>query len=607
MNWNNASFVRKVIYLVAIAVLLLPIAALSQPATAGRGQAERSAGGKLAQLRSQYRLSQAELGEIDPASETMKLAVLGMRGVAVDLLWINALDYQKKKDFTGLELTVKQIIRLQPNFLKVWEFHAHNLSYNSSVEFDSYRDRYAWVKKGIDFLILGAHYNRDEPGMIYQLGWFVGHKMGRADESKQFRRMFKTDEDLHAKFRAQGVEVDEGLTHYDGKPDNWLVGKLWFDKAERAAEYKSIRTKSPLIFYNSGPMAAINAASAMEKDDGVFGQYAKFAWSAGKDGWTRFGNRQIPTYLGLSVQLNNLEELDQRRVAAEGKLDAIAPGIREKLRNERVAALPKREREVWDKPADKRSPEEIFAASMLSRMVRPSDDDIASRVPREKLSQAREIADQLQRLNKEIDMTNRYRGTVNFIYWRARCNAEQTDEGLAARELVHDAEALFEGKKSLNEARKKYDQAWEKWAVVYEKYPELIDSVEAQELVEVIDHYANLLGALDVKFPANFQLKKVMQMTQAGQQLMKRLDALNAASTESTPLIPGEKGTNSTGQPEEKPAKKPGEQPADAKEPAVKTDKKEAEKSKIEEKPEPPTKEPAKAESTKPAAKGPAA
>ena len=29
-------------------------------------------------------------------------------------------------------------------------------------------------------------------------------------------------------------------------------------------------------------------------------------------------------------------------------------------------------------------------------------------------------------------MTDRYRGTVNFDYWRARCNAEQTDESHAA-------------------------------------------------------------------------------------------------------------------------------------------------------------------------------
>ncbi|MCE9524622.1 MAG: hypothetical protein K8R36_01050 [Planctomycetales bacterium] len=583
MNWNNASFVRKVIYLVGIAVLLLPIAALSQPATAGRGQSVLSSGGKLAQLRSQYRLSQAELGEIDPASETMKLAVLGMRGVAVDLLWINALDYQKKKDFTGLELTVKQIIRLQPNFLKVWEFHAHNLSYNSSVEFDSYRDRYAWVKKGIDFLILGTHYNRDEPGMIYQLGWFVGHKIGRADESKQFRRLFKTDEDLHAKFRAQGVEVDEGLTRYDGKPDNWLVAKLWFDKAERAAEYKSIRTKSPLIFYSSGPMTSINAASAMEKDDGIFGQYAKLAWSAGHDNLIRFGNRQIPTYLGVSVQLNILEDLVQREAEAEERLDLLAPGVRESLRKERIASLPKREKEVWDKQPEQRTPEEVYGAKMLAGMVRPTNDEVAAKVPRDKLSQSREIADQLQKLRQEIDMTRRYRGTVNYEYWRARSSAEQTDEGLAARELVHDAEALFEGKKSLNEARKKYDQAWDNWAVVYGKYPELMDSVEAQELVEVIEHYVNLLGALDVKFPADFKLKKVMEMSHGGQELIKRLDALNAAAKEIVPT-------------------KPSEKKEDTKAPPAKVEQKPAEKAKAEEKPAPTVEEPAKAKEPNPSA-----
>src|SRR5688572_16069757 len=138
MNFQNPSFVRKVVYLAAIAILLLPIAYLSQPATITRGEGgtSGSAGGKLAKLRVEYNLSQAELGEIDPASETMKLATLGLRGVAVNALWISALHYQKTKDFNNLELTVKQIIRLQPNFLKVWDFQAHNLSYNTSVEFD---------------------------------------------------------------------------------------------------------------------------------------------------------------------------------------------------------------------------------------------------------------------------------------------------------------------------------------------------------------------------------------------------------------------------------------------------------------------------------------
>ena len=553
MNWNNRSFVRKVIYLVGIAVLLLPIAAISQPATTGRRENEPSAGGKLAQLRAEYRLAQAELGEIDPASETMKLATLGLRGVAVYILWSKAIEYQKKQDFTGLELTVKQIIRLQPNFLRVWDFQAHNLSYNSSVEFDSYRDRYAWVKKGIDFLILGTHYNRDEPGMLYQVAWYTGQKFGRSDESRQFRRLFKTDEDLHDKFHQQGIEVDEGLTLYDGKPDNWLVAKLWFDRAERAAEHRSIRTKSPLIFYNGGPMAAINAATAMEKDDAIFGQNARLAWSIGKNEWVRYGNRQIPASSGFPIQLNSLEELIQRRTAIEARLDLLAPGVREQLRQKKIAALPKLQKELWDKPADKRTKEEDYFKAGLEEAVRPQNDEVAAMVPREKLSQAREIADQIQRLDQEIDMTDRYRGTVNFAYWRARCDAEQTPEALAARELVHDADELQKGQRYLKEARRKYEQAWESWSVVYEKHPQLFDSIEAEELVESIAHYVSLLDSLEVlkEFPSDFKLKKLLEVTQEGQALRQRIDAFQGKTPESQSQPPktGDSQPGSTGKP----------------------------------------------------------
>ncbi len=96
------------------------------------------------------------LGEIDPTSETIKLATLGMRGVAVQLLWNSAHQYQKEEDWTSLSAVLEQIIRLQPNFFSVWDFQAHNLSYNISVEFDDYRDRFYWVMKGIEFFKDGA-------------------------------------------------------------------------------------------------------------------------------------------------------------------------------------------------------------------------------------------------------------------------------------------------------------------------------------------------------------------------------------------------------------------------------------------------------------------
>jgi hypothetical protein len=67
--------------------------------------------------------------------------------------------------------------------------------------------RYQWVKKGIEFLILGSHYNRDEPGILRQVGWFVGQKIGRADEHMQFRRMFRDDKDFHQTFKSLAIKI----------------------------------------------------------------------------------------------------------------------------------------------------------------------------------------------------------------------------------------------------------------------------------------------------------------------------------------------------------------------------------------------------------------
>ena len=162
------------IMLVAIAVLLVPRSMLSQPADSS------STGGKLAQLRNEYGLSQANLGEIDPASETMRLASLGLKNIAVTLLWDRANHYKKVEDWTNLSATLEQMIKLQPNFYSIWDFQAHNLSYNISVEFDDYHDRYAWVMKGIEFLRQGISLNLREPRLLGGMGWCIGQKIGRA-------------------------------------------------------------------------------------------------------------------------------------------------------------------------------------------------------------------------------------------------------------------------------------------------------------------------------------------------------------------------------------------------------------------------------------------
>ena len=255
---RNQTFIRKITYAIIAAILLIPLSLISQPSTQIAGasgdqlQDSRREGGVLARLRDKYDLSQAKLMEIDPASETMKLASVGLRGVAVNMLWMQAMEHRKKKNWDKLRSTLSALIKIQPNFIKVWEYQAHNLSYNISVEFDDYEYRYHWVKEGIKFLTDGIPYNYRNHRITDNLGFFTGMKIGRSDERFQFRELFRKDSDFHeAMLLTDGKGVDPDL--YDTREyghDNWKMAWLWFDKSrDLVAKYpkKPVRQRHDVL------------------------------------------------------------------------------------------------------------------------------------------------------------------------------------------------------------------------------------------------------------------------------------------------------------------------------------------------------------------------
>ena len=515
---SRTSFLRKVIYIGAVALLLFPLFMLGQPASFSTRTGKKS-GGQLAQLRERYNLSQAQLGEIDPASESMKLATLGMRGVAANLLWDKANEYKKTEDWDNLSATLNQITKLQPNFISVWEFQAHNLSYNVSVEFDNFEHRYHWVKKGIDFLISGTQYNREEPRLLHTIGWYFGQKLGRSDEYRQYRRLFREDSDFHNELNDH-IRIDdrEALGPENRRPDNWLVGRLWYLEAQRAVDRlgRPLKGKSPLIFHADRPMSVINFSTAIE-EEGYFQEKAQQSWTWGGREWNGYGDRLIPTSWGFSIRLNDKEKEQQRVEQLNQELNDLAQS-NERVRQKKLEALSTTERKLYEVPVEQRpaqfSDEDWATLYAIQRKMKITPLDIADEAPPEVRDRARRIAREVQKSATLVQRISGYRNIVNFEYWRTRCAAEQTEDATRAREQLFLANNARE-QANLEDSRDKYNAAWALWANIFKQFPSLRDDLSRDDLLPALDSYRLVLSQLGEDVPPEFPLQWLLE-EQAG-------------------------------------------------------------------------------------------
>ena len=536
MSGKQAAFQRKIAYLVVLALLVYPIWWLSEPTVRGARPQDNRAGGQLAQLRDKYQLSQANLGEIDPASESMKLASLGLNGVAANLLWQKAIHYKKVEDFENLYATLKQIRNLQSNFIAVFEFQGHNISYNVSVELDDYRRRYDWVKHGIVFLIDGITYNKREPRLQWNVGWFISQKIGRADEKVLFRELFRNDTDFH-EYLDKYVNLDDARSYADRKPDNWLVGRLWYLDAQRLIDKEgaTLRGKSPLVFNSFPPMSLMNFAMASE-EEGNLEEQALIAWEKAGNSWEEFGRRQIPSSFGHNIRLGDEEQMRTEVAALVKQLEQITAGVREKLLAEREASLSAEQKAALEIPALERTEEQYTLASEAEETLAITPADIAEAAPADVRSKARQLAAKAIDRQLLADRIARYRTIVNYEYWKMRAEVEQQMPTLVARRLVRDAVVAYNDT-DLITAQQNFEEAWVIWADIFERYPQMRTDVTGQDLMDDVKRYFDLMNRqLGEGIPDNFPLRKLVELHNAD--LLPPLSSKPPKEEESAPVEP---------------------------------------------------------------------
>ena len=502
---NISVFGRKIIYLVVLVAMVVPLYLLGQP-SAGSGDP----GGRLSEMRGQFNIAESDLGEISPASETMKLASLGLRGVAATLLWNKAHRYRVLHEWDRLKATLNNIALLQPHYDKVWEHQAHNLAYNVSIEFDDYRQRYEMVREGTEFLTRGVRQNRNAPRLIWYTGWFYGQKMGMSDEKRQFRKLFADDEVLHESLLNEGIDVESiDAIGPLGKPDNWLVGRLWLEHGyDLVKGGVKIRRQTPLNFYETGPKWRIMHGEAIESE-GILDNRAEFAWTRARDDWENFGKRSIPTTSPFTIKLGQIDELKRQRQIKAEEFRELTGDTYTAAMQEKLNKLPEDLRAVYNKPASERTEAGKKAMKGIERSLRPDFAQVAKACDPSIRLRAISMVAEMDDLEARIRKTAGYRTQINFEYWLTLCMAEQEPQKVEARRLIYEAEAL-NAEAEIDKAEAKYLEAFEIWAKVYDRYPLLTIDDSAEDLYDSIRRYMALLDSQDL--PEDFPLAALAQL-----------------------------------------------------------------------------------------------
>lgn len=532
---NNRPLVRKIIYIAAIGVLIIPLSIISLPETRKPDGTIKNAGGLLSQLRDEHNLSQAKLTEVDPTSETMKLASLGLRGVAVNVLWGQAIEQKKNGDYDGLRSTLSALTKVQPNFVRVWEYQAHNLAYNVSMEFDDYESRYTWVKKGLAFLKGGIRFNKQDHRITDNLGFFTGNKFGKSDENKSFRRLFREDnlfhEEMADRLDPQSYEVR------DHGHDSWKMAYQWYDYSRNMVASGAARKKrNDILFYMFRPAQLRNMGVSLQTEFPTRSVIQE-AWNDAHVEWIEYGNQELINSLGTRVTLEGAATKEDQLARLRSKLDGLVPpNTRRKMT---LALLPrsplnKEEQEEYTSlseiDVDQLSNDQQQRLRGLSRGLRDLQNDIDQQIaltasPDNRPAVAEIVVD-INLLLAELKVIGRDAQTVNYGYWVSRTKTEAEQRTADAQLALHDAgevwkQSIYEDEFDYDYRTKKktvtrkgaitlFEEAFEQWKPIFNENPQLCEGQLSDRLGAYMGDYLKMLNFTNREWPADFPLQDLV-------------------------------------------------------------------------------------------------
>jgi hypothetical protein len=212
--------------------------------------------------------------------------------------------------------------------------------------------------------------------------------------------------------------------------------------------------------------------------------------------------------------LEDQENLEDLAADLKQKIEALLPGVREKLHEEKLSKFPADVREAIRTPKANRTHDQMTLASEHEYKTEVGWDEVADQAAPDKRVEVKRLANELIRTEGQINAISTQRMTVNYEYWRVRGLAEPEEDTLEARRLTYEAGDLV-NKSEIFKAIPVYEEAWKKWRQVIDRFPRMAgESVSADELVEDINRYRNTLAKVGKKFPQPFILQDVIDISE---------------------------------------------------------------------------------------------
>ncbi|HUU70437.1 MAG TPA: hypothetical protein VM186_12985 [Planctomycetota bacterium] len=161
-----------------------------------------------------------------PSGEFFGTVLLGgFRAVAVDLIWLKAMEAQRNQDWHRYVVLCELTAYLQPRFIEVWIYNMWNMAYNISLTAPTEREGWEWVKKGIDFGKEGFRRNPDSWKLAWEIGFFYYHKCGtvRDDRGEQYQQwLFEETGQTNWQYAIDWFKKSHEIAKGKGNP-NWLT------------------------------------------------------------------------------------------------------------------------------------------------------------------------------------------------------------------------------------------------------------------------------------------------------------------------------------------------------------------------------------------------